>query len=149
MALLRIKLRKGKPMNKKNQSTALQFPKIYRFITEKIKNAEGDLRIMVIGFISGGLLTLIALSSLYLVVSLREKAEIENKKKVVISQIDYWEKVTEKQKGYRDGYFMLAVLWYQLGDFNKSEEYLNNALDIDPNFSPARDLQKVLDRREP
>lgn len=128
-------------------SNSSKFPKIYRFITEKIKNAEGDLRVMIVGFIFGAFLTLIVLSSFYLIMGLREKAEVENQRQTAISQIQYWENVVEKQKGYRDGYFMLAVLEYQIRDFGKSEEYLKKVLEIDPNFTPAYDLQKVLSRK--
>jgi hypothetical protein len=49
-----------------------------------------------------------------------------------------------KQKGYRDGYFMLAVLNYQLKDFTKAGEYNQKVLSIDPSFSPALELKKVL-----
>lgn len=136
-------------MNKKKEKPqqSLEFPKIYRFITEKIKNAEGDLRVMIVGFIFGAFLTLIVLSSFYLIMGLREKEEVENQRQTAISQIQYWENVVEKQKGYRDGYFMLAVLEYQIRDFGKSEEYLKKVLEIDPNFTPAYDLQKVLSRK--
>ncbi len=134
---------------KEKQNPASKFPKNYRFIAERIKNAEGDLRIMVIGFIFGAFLTLIVLGSFYLLMGLREKAEIENQRRIITSQIQYFEKVVEKQKGYRDGYFMLAVLEYQLKNFGKSQDYLNKVSEIDPNFSPAQDLQKILSREEP
>ncbi|MEX2007529.1 MAG: hypothetical protein WD992_02035 [Candidatus Levyibacteriota bacterium] len=121
-----------------------QFPKIYRFITERIKNTRGDLKIMILGFIFGVLAVLIVICSTYLALGLRNKSEIGSQREIVSSQIGYWEKVVEKQKGYRDGYFMLAVLEYQLRDFGKSKEYLDKVLSIDPNFSPAQDFQKVL-----
>lgn len=146
---LRLRSGQAQNMNKKKEKPqkSSQFPKIYRFITEKIRNTEGDLRIMVIGFVFGAFLTLIVLCSFYLLTGLRERVEVANQRRAVISQIQYWENVVEKQKGYRDGYFMLAVLEYQIRDFGKSEEYLKKVLEIDPNFIPAHDLQKVLSRK--
>lgn len=135
----------------KKQTTELstsKFPNIYRFITEKVKSSKGDLRIMIVGFVFGALITLITLSAVYLALSLRTKNRVEQQRQTIVSQISYWEKVVEKQKGYRDGYFILAVLQYQLRDFDKSEEYLGKVLSIDPNFSPAQDFQKVLSREE-
>ncbi|MBI2195591.1 MAG: hypothetical protein HYU48_00925 [Candidatus Levybacteria bacterium] len=131
-------------MNKNNQSAASQFPKIYRFITEKIKNVQRDLKILILGVVFGVLAILIVLLGLYLAIDLRGKKEIDKQRATISSQIGYWEKVVVKKKGYRDGYFMLAVLEYQLREFDKSKEYLGKVLSIDPNFSPAQDFQKVL-----
>lgn len=133
-------------MSKKTeiQEKASQFPKIYRFITERIEKSGKEIKILTAGFVFGLVLTLVVLACLDLASSFRNFKEIKVKRQTLVSQVSYWEKVVKKQEGYRDGYFMLAVLEYQLKQFDKSKEYLKKALSIDPNFSPAQDLQKAL-----
>lgn len=123
---------------------SLQFPKNYRFITERIKKSKKELKILGLGFAFGTALILIILVSLDLVSSFKQKTEAENKRSTLMSQVNYWKDVIDKQKGYRDGYFMLSVLEYQLDDLNKSEDYLRKVLSIDPNFKPGLDFQKIL-----
>ncbi len=123
-----------------------QFPKIYRFITEKVVGARRELRLLAIGSMFGALIILILLSGTYLAVSLRTKSQMERQKQTIVSQISYWQKVVKKQEGYRDGYFMLAVLEYQIKNFSKSKEYLRKAMIIDPNFVPGLEFEKVLNR---
>jgi len=58
--------------------------------------------------------------------------------------IDAWEKIVEEKPNYRDGYLQLAVLYYKIYENGKAKEYLNKALEIDPNFEPALELQKII-----
>ncbi len=131
---------------KKASSIASKFPKIYRFITEKIKGARRELRLLAIGSVFGVLIVLILLSGTYLAASLKTKSQMERQKQTILSQISYWKQIVAKQEGYRDGYFMLAVLEYQIKNLDKSKEYLRKVLTIDPNFTPGLDFEKVLNR---
>ena len=56
----------------------------------------------------------------------------------------YWQGIVSKYKDYRDGYFQLAVLEYQLGNIQKAKLHLDEVLKLDPNFEKGRELGKVL-----
>ncbi len=139
-----------KSMAKKKEKLqlVLQFPKIYRFITEEIKKSKKSLKGLTTAYILGIATVLVVLSVLDLASNIKSFNQIKGHRQTLVSQVGYWQKVVEQQKGYRDGYFMLAVLEYQLKNFNKSEDYLSKVLSIDPNFEPAQDFQKILNKGE-
>jgi tetratricopeptide (TPR) repeat protein len=58
--------------------------------------------------------------------------------------ISGWEKIVEEKPNYRDGYLQLAILHYKLYENEKAKEYLDKALEIDPNYQPAQELEKLL-----
>jgi len=58
--------------------------------------------------------------------------------------IDAWGKIVQEKPNYRDGYLQLAILNYKIYENEKAKEYLNKALEIDPNFEPARELKKII-----
>lgn len=67
-----------------------------------------------------------------------------NKPTDVANEIQKWEKVVLEKPNFRDGYFRLAVSYYQL--FNKEAAKTNilKALELDPNFLPAQQLLRLL-----
>lgn len=123
-----------------------QFPNIFRFITEKVKNSKEEIRKIGTVFIFVSLISLIFMAGLDLTHTYSKKTQISNTKSALLSQQKYWQDLVEKDKGYRDGYFMLAVLQYQLKDMKNAQQNIEKVLTIDPNFSPAIDLQKVISR---
>lgn len=58
--------------------------------------------------------------------------------------ISAWEKIVEEKPNYRDGYLQLAVLHYKLYENDKAKEYLEKALELDPNYEPARELEEII-----
>ncbi len=62
-------------------------------------------------------------------------------------QISFWEKVSQEKPGYRDAYFQLAVLHWQLYDNQPARDSLNKALELDPNFEAGKELGKILDAK--
>lgn len=58
--------------------------------------------------------------------------------------IQSWEKIIAEKPDYRDGYLQLALLHYKLYEDQKAEEYLQEALIIDPNFEAAKQLTEFL-----
>lgn len=58
--------------------------------------------------------------------------------------IKYWEQIISEKPDYRDGYLQLALLHYKLYENEKAKEYLQKALELDPNFEPAREIEKML-----
>lgn len=131
---------------KTDKANPQQFPNIYRFITEKIQGSSKQIKKLWLGFLFGIVFTLIVLVSFDLLSNFRIKTATDNQISSLRAQVDYWEDVVEKQRGYRDGYFMLSVLQYQLSDFKKSRENLKKALLIDPSFTAGQDLEKMLNK---
>lgn len=73
--------------------------------------------------------------------------EVENllsQPKQVQQEINHWEKIAQDFPGYRDAYLKLVQLYFELYQNNKARENLSRALELDPNFEPTRELEKVL-----
>jgi len=60
--------------------------------------------------------------------------------------ISYWEKIIEQKPNYRDAYLQLAILNYKIYENKKALEFLKEALEIDPNFPAAKDLEKLINQ---
>jgi len=68
----------------------------------------------------------------------------EEKPEELEKLIAEWERVISERPNYRDGYLRLALFHYKLHENEKANGYLQKALELDPNFEPARELEKVL-----
>lgn len=62
----------------------------------------------------------------------------------VKEEIGKWEKIVRDFPGYRDAYLELTALYYQLYQNGKARENLERALELDPNFGPAKEMEKML-----
>ena len=127
-----------------------KFPRIFRFITEqkyfkKIKKHQW--RLITAGFVSAIILGAIVIVSADSYKNYRENKKLGKERENIENQIKFWELVNKKYPGYRDSYFQLALLEYQLKDFNKSREYLKEALRLDPNFKSGRKLESILNEK--
>ncbi len=71
--------------------------------------------------------------------------KILNEPQRVKEEIRFWEKVIVKKPDYRDAYLQLAILNYQIFNKQKAKEYLHKALELDPNFGPSKELEKIID----
>jgi len=60
--------------------------------------------------------------------------------------ISTWEKIIEQKPNYRDAYLQLAILNYKIYENKKALEFLKEALEIDPNFPAAKDLEKLINQ---
>ena len=138
-------------MNKeKLKPSLIKFPKIFRFITEqkyfkKIKKHQW--RLITAGFVSAIILGAIVIVGADSYRNYKENKKLTEKRRNIENQIRFWELVNRKYTGYRDSYFQLALLEYQLKDFYKSREYLEEALKLDPNFKDGIKLQEILNKR--
>lgn len=54
-----------------------------------------------------------------------------------------WEGIAQKYPTYRDAYFQASVLAYRLGDSTKEQILLDKTLQLDPNYAPAQNLEKI------
>ena len=73
---------------------------------------------------------------------------IRNERSELRQEIGYWEQIIIKHPDYRDGYFKLALLEYQLGEKDKARQYVEKTLTIDPNYQPAIAFQKKITEKE-
>jgi len=127
-----------------------KFPNIFRFITEqkylkKIKKHQW--RIITAGFVFAIILGAIVIVGADSYKSYMENKRLSEKRENIRAQIKFWQSVNQKSPGFRDSYFQLALLEYQLKDFNKSREYLEEVLRLDPNFKSGRKLENILRER--
>ena len=121
-----------------NNVVKKELPKI------SLKIPDAPQKIILLSFVS-----IILLLSIILVVFnvknlLVKKEVIDSGRSKVLEQISYWNSVVEKRADYRDGYFQLSVLSYQIGKKDDAIVYLEKALQIDPNFEEGRKLEKIL-----
>lgn len=112
-----------------------KFPKIYRVITETWLQA---------GILSIVLLVIIGLMLRGLYQHMHQKQALEQKRAVIQKEIAYWQEIIRKYQDYRDGYFKLALLEYQLGNTQAVELYVEKAKTLDPNFAEADKLGSML-----
>lgn len=75
----------------------------------------------------------------------QKQKEIAFQKEKIQSEIKVWQDLVSKFKDYKEGYYKLSVLEYEIGNIDKAKFYLNQALNIDPNFEKAKDLKRILD----
>lgn len=68
----------------------------------------------------------------------------ENSRKETEKQIIRWRQIVADNLEYRDGYLRLAIYYFKVGDDQKAKENLQTALKIDPNFEPAKILEKSI-----
>ncbi len=113
----------------------LKFPSISRLITDA---RPLMLVILILIVISVGLQAYI------LYKNVEDFKKVDREKKELISQIDYWKGIVNKYKDYRDVYFKLAVLEYEIGDIQSSKNYLEKSFSLDPNFEEGKKLEKIL-----
>lgn len=123
------------------------FPSINRFITE-LPRAERMfyLKIFLVSFISSFLLVAIGAKGVTLITTVGQLQAAAEKREELQKQQQYWEKVVVEHEGYRDAYFQLALLSYQLGERNKAQRYMDQVLELDPNFEPGKALARELER---
>ena len=109
------------------------FPKIFRFITER-----GVL--IVISLVSLVVLTGIVLQGLKLQDTFHQAELAKTERLKLAKELAYWQSVTRQYGNYRDAYFKVATLQYQLGETSQAKKSLEKVLALDPNFENARVL---------
>jgi len=76
--------------------------------------------------------------------TLIERQVVFNERQKIETEKEYWVGIVTKHPNYRDGYFKLALLEYQLKNYNESRTHLEKTLQLDPNFEKGRELEKIL-----
>lgn len=58
--------------------------------------------------------------------------------------IEDWKKIVAEKPDFRDAYLNLARLYFQLFENEKAKNYLQKAINCDPNYEAALNLQKFI-----
>jgi tetratricopeptide (TPR) repeat protein len=86
---------------------------------------------------------------LYMIVqlsySLKQQKQVIAEKEKVMHELSFWHSVTSERPEYRDGYFMLAKVQYQLGKKEEAKKNVQKALTIDPNFTEGKEFKQLLE----
>lgn len=149
----------------KNNKKSPQFPNIYRIITEnkffkEITNLEISLLnqskhkktiTYFLSFTTTILIIVLLIGSLTLTIKLYQGVgsylKIANNRQDLSNKINFWQSFTQKYDGYKDAYFQIALLQYQLGNFEKAKESNKKALLLDPGFKDAKSLEILLENK--
>lgn len=130
---------------------AKKSPRNYRSFTESLKKiAKKQTRVIeklkteALVFLYTITIISIIFLSFDLFSNVQKQREISFQKEKIRSEIKVWEGIAGKFKNYKEAYYKLAVLNYQLGEIPKAKFYLNKALFIDPNFDKAKEFEKIL-----
>jgi len=77
--------------------------------------------------------------------NLEELKKLEQKPQEIKTEIEKLEKAVSLYPNWRDAWFKLSVLYWQIFDENKARFSLEKVLELDPNFQAAKDLKKIID----
>ena len=75
---------------------------------------------------------------------LKEIEKKEKEREEIQKEIKKWQKILETHPNYRDAYLQIALLNWKIFRKKEALEALNKALELDPNFAPAKKLKKIL-----
>ncbi len=126
-------------------SNPSQFPNIYRFFPDiSLERKFFYLKITLVSFVTGFLAMAVAIKGYEITQAFLLLRKASAQESYIREERTYWEDVVKRHPGYRDAYFKLAILSFQLGEREKAKEYLQEVFLIDPNFEEGRKLAKEL-----
>lgn len=129
------------PSKKSFKLPTIQFPRIPRFITES--------SLPSFKFVLFGLVTTLLVAGIVLRLAQIQQGvaamQLNNlKRQELLLEKNYWQDVIRRHPGYRDATFKLAVLSLRLGQKDDAKMYIDQTLQIDPNFKAGRELAQRL-----
>jgi|SRR3989344_6639475 len=137
---MKFKNTKAKKIFKKAKPKKTQkFPSIYRIIPEKLNKDE---TVFFVGLVA--ILAAILILSFDSYSNFNKQNNLIDKKSKILTELAFWRNEAKIHPNYRDAYFNLAVLNFQLKNFEESQKNLNKAFELDPNFEKGRELEKLL-----
>ena len=119
-----------------------ELPNNSRIITDKIIN---DHSIFFLGAVCIVLAIIFVSYDFYNNFKNQENLFVEREK--VVDDLNFWNREVMEKPNYRDGYFTLSLLYYQLGDYKNSIESLDKAMNVDPNFEKGKELRDILEEK--
>jgi tetratricopeptide (TPR) repeat protein len=142
-----------------------QFPNIYRIITERgvfrkrlkltftplwrdeLKKFLVIFSAVTVFMIMAVLAIGIGFFSVKVYQDYQQVNQINAQRQQIQGKINFWQSIADKYDGYKDAYFQMAILDYNLGNFKKAKLENQKALTLDPNFDDAKNLKVVLDNK--
>ena len=130
----------------KKKSSRLHFPQIRRKITAVTLdvNAKTIWRWLIILIVLSILILQLVQLGQMLYKNYYDAQLKKAQKRTIEAEIMRWEQIVRDRPNYRDAYFELAVLTYRLGHLEETKKYLARVFELDPNYQPARELEKTL-----
>lgn len=127
--------KKAKPKKTRN------FPSNYRIIPESFKREE---ILFVIGVLSIFTAILIVSGDIY--INIQDQKSITDEKVRVLNEISFWENEILGKPNYRDAYFKLAMLSYEIRKFDIARDYLDKVFELDPTFDKGKELEMLMEK---
>jgi len=138
---MKFKNTKKKKVYKKEKSKkAKKFPSNYRIIPESIKREEV---FFVTGVLSIFCAILIVSADIYL--NIKNQKSYTDEKVRILNEINFWENEIVEKPNYRDAYFKLAILNYELRKYDEAKNYLEKVFNLDPSFEEGKELKNFLE----
>lgn len=129
------------------KTTAYQLQKIGKATWDGFYSFFLAYSMVFLGMISVALLVVVIVQGITFYALWQEKQALTSTREKLLGEKVYWEGVVQKYKGYRDGYFQLALVEYRLKNKEKAKEYLHEVFLLDPNFEEGRKLEEILEAR--
>jgi len=148
-----------------NSGKKLQFPNIYRIITERgvlqklpkltlSLSLQPKLKKYLVICTAIGVFVVIVILTVGITIfgakvyqNYQQIAKISLQRQQIQSKINFWQSIADKYDGFKDAYFQMAILDYNLGNFKKAKLENVKALTLDPNFNDAKNLEEVLNNK--
>lgn len=138
----------------KKTNSKLEFPSIYRTITEKLHFKPSAKLSKLYAYISIVLTFIIVIFLLGLMVfvsfelgqNFTKYQNLHAQRQDLKSKINFWNSIAEKYDGYPDAYLNLANLYFQLNDYENAKNYVDKALLLNPDLDKALVLEERLKR---
>ena len=70
---------------------------------------------------------------------------VRQKREFLLDELTKWERVATVHPNYPDAYFEAAYFAYEVRDRKKALNYVSKALILDPEFSAAQKLKKLIE----
>ncbi len=134
---MRFKNTKKKKSIKKAQPQ--KSPRNYRIIPENWNKDEFTFFIGAV-FILGAILVV----SLDLFSNLSEEKALADQKVNLVKQQNFWQNQVNKRANYRDAYYNLALVEFELRNIEGASDNLGKALSLDPNFKEGIELRRQI-----
>ncbi|MBI2034505.1 MAG: hypothetical protein HYT11_02110 [Candidatus Levybacteria bacterium] len=143
-----VKVRKDKQAKPRVTGKRLKLPSIFRIIPAQANQTISHLdRFALISFASGALLVLFLIGLYDYQLDKSRLAMAQGKKEELLKQRNYWQQVVGDHKGYRDGYYMLAVSEFRLNNKNEARVNIEKALELDPLFEQGKRFKEKLQEK--
>jgi cytochrome c-type biogenesis protein CcmH/NrfG len=130
------------PLPQSTTKVIALFPRNIRSITEfSFTQAQShNIKVILVSVVSVFLLGLIFLQAVTIWYNVREREVFAQERAQMQKQVQYWQQVADKYKGYRDVYYRIATIQYKLGNVSAAQNAIKKALELDPNFPEGQVL---------